>query len=85
MPIGRRSCTVISTVDGSTRRIVALSTHGDDSSFRCQTSRSTARMFCPRSPSTSASTSPADNRSYPRTTMWPICSDDAAAISATPR
>ena len=85
MPIGRRSCTEISTVDGSTRRIVALSTHGDASSFCCHSSRLTARMFWPRRPSTSASTSPVDNRSWPRTTMWPICSDDAAAISVTPR
>ena len=35
IPIGRRSRTVISSVDGSTRRIVASSTHGDDSS-RCR-------------------------------------------------
>ena len=41
---------------------------------------STARMFWPRRPSTSASTSPVDSRSWPRTTMWPICSDGAAAI-----
>ena len=60
---------ITSIVDGSERRNAASRTHGDASSRSRHASRSVHTMFSPRSPSSTASTSPLDSRSLPRTTM----------------
>ena len=69
MPIGCRSQITTSTVDGSERRSAASRTQGD-ASRRCrQPSRSVQTRLSPRSPLSTASTSPCDSRSLPRTMM----------------
>ena len=77
MPNGRRSTTVISIVDGSTRLSDASATHGESRMRWRYFARSAVMMFVPYSPWTSCWTSPADRRTVPRTVTLLTCSTDA--------
>ncbi len=81
IPIGCRSDTTTSTVDGSERRRAASRTQGDASSLARQRSRSVQIRLSPRRPFSTPSTSPLDSRSVPRTTMRSTCSTCACAAA----
>jgi hypothetical protein len=85
MPIGCRSETTTSTVDGSERRNAASRTHGDAISRRRHRSRSVHIRLSPRSPVSTISTSPSDSRSLPRTMMRFTTSTCACAAIADVR
>ncbi len=85
MPIGRRSVMSTSIRDGSVRRSVAASTHGEASSRCCQSSIATVRMLLPGSPSRIASTSPVESRALPCTLTRVTVSAGAPISSAVPR
>ncbi len=79
IPIGSRSDTTTSMVDGSERRSEASRTHGDAISRLRQRSRSVHTRFSPRRPLRIASTSPFARRWLPRTVIFSISSTCAWA------
>ena len=84
-PSAARSEISTASVPGSSRRSAASATHGDASSFWRHCSRSAVTMLAPRRPSSSASTSPRDSRSLPRTVIRVTVRASADNASSTAR